>query len=140
MSPRRLFVIRRDDLRYPGRIVDSVQGFLAEISRNSDDGLAAPKLRCQLSRCGQPLKRISAKGHVALPPKADMCSALAYVRFGPIADIAHHLDGGLVGTTSGFAHRRDRENELEQRPILAVRRRSKLATVTLGNPAADSQS
>ena len=23
----------------------------------------------------------------ALPPKADMCSALAYVRFGPIADI-----------------------------------------------------
>ena len=24
----------------------------------------------------------------ALPPKADMCGALAYVRFGPIADIA----------------------------------------------------
>ena len=24
----------------------------------------------------------------ALPPKADMCSALAYVCFGPIADIA----------------------------------------------------
>ena len=23
----------------------------------------------------------------ALPPKADMCGALAYVRFGPIADI-----------------------------------------------------
>src|SRR5262249_60125478 len=25
----------------------------------------------------------------ALPPKADMCGALAYVRFGPIADINH---------------------------------------------------
>jgi hypothetical protein len=26
-------------------------------------------------------------GMSALPPKADMCGALAYVRFGPIADI-----------------------------------------------------
>ena len=28
------------------------------------------------------------KGTSALPPKADMCSALAHVRFGPIADKA----------------------------------------------------
>ena len=86
------------------------------------------------------LMEIGENPRSALPSKADMCSALAYVCFGPEADIAHDLDGGLVGTTSGFAHRRDRENELEQRPILAVRRRSKLATVTLGNPAANSQS
>jgi hypothetical protein len=26
----------------------------------------------------------------ALPPKADMCSALAYVCFGPIADVRHY--------------------------------------------------
>jgi hypothetical protein len=31
----------------------------------------------------------------ALPPKADMCSALAYVGFGPIADITLFKD--LVG-------------------------------------------
>ena len=38
-------------------------------------------------------------GHVvmsALPPKADMCSALAYVRFGPIADI---VDASAVSDT-----------------------------------------
>jgi replication-associated recombination protein RarA len=36
----------------------------------------------------RPQMRISAKGHVsALPPKADMCSALAHVCFGPKADI-----------------------------------------------------
>src|SRR5215471_7704206 len=33
----------------------------------------------------------------ALPPNADMCSALAYVRFGPIADIARHMKPGLRG-------------------------------------------
>jgi hypothetical protein len=37
----------------------------------------------------------------ALPPKADMCSALAYVCFGPIADIAcsemrEAANGGIV--------------------------------------------
>src|SRR5262249_51604361 len=59
-------------------------------------------------------KQTSANGHVrftpnsdresrhpqtvmsALPPKADMCSAQADVRFGPIADIAHLFDH-LVG-------------------------------------------
>jgi hypothetical protein len=36
-----------------------------------------------------------AKAMSALPPKADMCSALAYVCFGPIADIS-----GTLGTLS----------------------------------------
>jgi len=27
----------------------------------------------------------------ALPPKADMCGAIAYVRFGPIADIVNFI-------------------------------------------------
>ena len=36
------------------------------------------------------------KGMSALPPKADMCSALAHVRFVPIADIA--LFDDFVGT------------------------------------------
>src|SRR6516225_11276030 len=53
VSPRRLVAIRRDDLRHPGRVVNSVQVFLAEISRHSDDGLATPKLRSQLLHCGQ---------------------------------------------------------------------------------------
>jgi hypothetical protein len=33
----------------------------------------------------------------ALPPKADMCSAIADVRFGPIADLAVRLLNHLVG-------------------------------------------
>jgi hypothetical protein len=33
----------------------------------------------------------------ALPPNADMCSALAHVRFGPKADIASELFDHLVG-------------------------------------------
>ena len=32
----------------------------------------------------------------ALPPKADMCSALGHVRFGPKADIASCPSGGLL--------------------------------------------
>ena len=35
-----------------------------------------------------PRKRTQQKAVSALPPKADMCSAVADVRFGPIADIA----------------------------------------------------
>ena len=38
------------------------------------------------------------KGMSALPPNADMCGALARVRFGPIADIAGLLDD-LVGAS-----------------------------------------
>ena len=36
------------------------------------------------------------KGMSALPPKADMCSALVDVRFVPIADIGHLFDH-LIG-------------------------------------------
>jgi hypothetical protein len=43
----------------------------------------------------------------ALPPKADMCGALAHVCFGPIADIARHSI--LVGTRN--QRRRDRQAE-----------------------------
>jgi hypothetical protein len=35
----------------------------------------------------------------ALPPKADMCSALGYVRFGPKADIASGLGFWAYGAT-----------------------------------------
>jgi hypothetical protein len=38
-------------------------------------------------------------GMTALRQKADMCVALAYVRFGPIADIAASLND-FVGTTN----------------------------------------
>ena len=38
----------------------------------------------------------------ALPPKADICSALAHVRFGPIADIQHIYDrSGSSAATRG---------------------------------------
>ena len=50
----------------------------------------------------------------ALPPKADMCSALAHVRFVPIADIAHpSRDSALLGGTGGLVHWLDRQNDLE---------------------------
>src|SRR5262245_38654982 len=37
----------------------------------------------------------------ALPPKADMCGAIADVRFGPLADIARFTGTSLVATSSG---------------------------------------
>jgi antibiotic biosynthesis monooxygenase (ABM) superfamily enzyme len=40
----------------------------------------------------------------ALPPKADICTAQANVRFGPIADIALWLTATSRG---GWRHRRD---------------------------------
>src|SRR5262245_47435302 len=58
----------------------------------------------------------AAKSHVCLPPKADMCSALAYVRFGPKADITFEfnrdnlprrrlLPGAVDGDTSNTSAR-----------------------------------
>jgi len=41
---------------------------------------------------------IPAKAMSALPPKADMCSALAYVCFGPKADIAPKSVNDFVGS------------------------------------------
>src|SRR5262249_16504603 len=47
-------------------------------------------------------------GMSALPPKADMCSAIADVRYGPKADIANLLDH-LVGASD--QRRRNRETK-----------------------------
>ena len=41
-----------------------------------------------MSALGQKRTYAAQQPMSALPPKADMCSALAYVRFGPKADIA----------------------------------------------------
>ena len=40
-----------------------------------------------MSALGQKQTYAAHKNMSALPPKADMCSALAYVRFGPKADM-----------------------------------------------------
>ena len=48
-----------------------------------------------MSALGQ--KQTAHKGMSALPPKADMCSALGDVRFVPIADIVWCLLDHLVG-------------------------------------------
>ena len=40
-----------------------------------------------MSALGQKQTFATQKGMFALPPKADICSAVADVRFGPIADI-----------------------------------------------------
>src|SRR6185295_7226416 len=42
-----------------------------------------------LSALGQKADVRGANGHVRFTPKADMCSALAHVCFGPIGDIHH---------------------------------------------------
>ena len=55
------------------------------------------------------------KAMSALPPKADMCSAAAYVRFVPIADIRHSFDH-LVGA----AKERGRESEAERLRSLEI--------------------
>ena len=50
---------------------------------------AADNSRCarMMSALGQKQTFAVQKGMSALPPKADMCGALGYVRFGPRADI-----------------------------------------------------
>jgi len=40
-----------------------------------------------MSALGQKQTHAMQQGMSALPPKADMCGALAHVRYGPIADI-----------------------------------------------------
>jgi hypothetical protein len=42
-----------------------------------------------MSALGQKRTSCDATGMSALPPKADMCGAIADVRFGPIPDIPH---------------------------------------------------
>jgi hypothetical protein len=45
----------------------------------------------------------------ALPPKADMCGALAYVCFGPIADICLGTPVSKMGPLSAAAPRSDNQ-------------------------------
>ena len=44
----------------------------------------------EISALGQKQTFAAQNGMSALPPIADMCRALGYVRFVPIADIRHH--------------------------------------------------
>jgi hypothetical protein len=44
-----------------------------------------------MSALGQTQTFRCVRGMSALPPKADMCSALAHVCFGPIADIVAYI-------------------------------------------------
>jgi len=66
-----------------------------------------------MSALGQKQTFAAQKGVSALPPKADMCSALAYVRLVPIADIAAPLFDHLV---------REREQLVRDRQAERLRR------------------
>jgi len=46
-------------------------------------------------------KADTAPGHVCFDPKADVCSALADVGYGPIADIAHSLYSIRIADVGG---------------------------------------
>src|SRR5215831_3869288 len=57
-----------------------------------------------MSALGQKQTFAPQKGHVALPPKADMCGANTHVRFGPKADIGRlHsiISSAVVSNASG---------------------------------------
>src|SRR5262245_17623411 len=61
----------------------------------SDRGIVAVQMRavkgCPMSALGQKQTHAVQNAMSAIPPKADMCSATLYVRFGPIADIAAEI-------------------------------------------------
>jgi hypothetical protein len=52
------------------------------------DGVAVKSTTAKMSALGQKQTRAVQNPMPALPPKADICSAHAHVRFVPIADIA----------------------------------------------------
>ena len=58
-----------------------------------------------MSALGQKQTFAAHKGMSALPPKADICSARAYVRFGPQADIAlaHSITSSARAIRGGIA-------------------------------------
>ena len=58
-------------------------------------------LGCAMSALGQKQTRAPQKAMSALPPKADMCGALAHVCFVPIADIVSN--SGQQKTPEHFA-------------------------------------
>jgi hypothetical protein len=64
----------------------------------------------------------------ALPPKADMCSALGYVRFGPIADIQHIREHEMADALLVGRRILRRENGRELYAASGLRRRVILGT------------
>ena len=59
------------------------------------------------------------KAMSALPPKADMCSALAYVRFVPIADIDRSITSTVSDDLVNFNRRRT-QPRIAPRPMPCV--------------------
>ena len=53
----------------------------------------------QMSALGQKQTYAVQNGMSALHPKADMCSATAHVRFGPIADITYSITSSAIAST-----------------------------------------
>ena len=51
-----------------------------------------------------PNVRFGSKADICLPPKADMCGALAHVRFVPKADIASLIDDFVGASDQGRRH------------------------------------
>jgi hypothetical protein len=91
-----------------------------------------------MSALGHKQTFVSPKVMSAIPPEADICSALSHVRYGPKADIASGRNGcrpsvlataailgdpnsSLLQLVASFTREFDRQNKLEQRPILAIR-------------------
>jgi hypothetical protein len=60
-------------------------------------GRRAVSIEAIMSALGQKRTFAVRKAMSALPPKADMCSALAYVCFGPIADIKPFIRSLALG-------------------------------------------
>ena len=56
------------------------------------------------------------KAMSALPPKADMCSALAYVRFVPIADIDRSITSTVSDDLVNFNRRRTQPPGIDRQP------------------------
>ena len=59
-SPCQHFGLRRDDILYPGRVVDRVQILVAEVRGDGDDGVAWRELRGQLPHGGEDASSASA--------------------------------------------------------------------------------
>ena len=57
-----------------------------------------------MSALGQKQTFAAQKGMSASPPKADMCGALAHVRFVPKADIASLIDDFVGASDQGRRH------------------------------------
>ena len=67
-----------------------------------------------MSALGHKRTFCDAAGMSALPPKADICSAQADVRFVPIADIAKNLICLLLDYFIGIREQRRRDSEAQR--------------------------